>query len=291
MTDSAFVPSEDNRALLSLPAAQYHAMVDRMSSGGIARMLRSPAHYRAWRDHPTPPTPAMMFGTVVHTAVLEPEKLEGSFVAMPDDVPDKRYKEGKAWWAEFNATNAGRIVLTAEQAARVLRVRDAMLSSPAGNALLQAGGLIESTMLWTDDESGVPCKCRPDYLSRDRGYVVDVKTSTNATQESFAKSIAQFGYHLQAQLYRRGIATVYGVLPPRWLWLVVETEEPFGVAAFNATARMLAFADARIADALTLYRNCIDNDYWPGYEPTIRDIDLPAWAYRETINAESIEMQ
>jgi exodeoxyribonuclease VIII len=258
-----------------------------MSSSGVGSMLRSPAHYKASLLTPRPPTPAMLFGTVIHTAVLEPGKLESAFVLIPADAPEKRSKVDKEWWSNFNAENAGRIVLTQEQADRALRVRDAVLDSPSGGALLQTGGIIESSLMWDFDGIGVQCKARPDYTAPDKSFIVDVKTSSDATMQGFARSIANYGYHVQAQFYRHGSSTVYGTAMPRWFWLVVETEPPFGVAAFSATPKMLSYADARIEQALALYKQCVAVNYWPGYEPTIREIELPAWAYRENTDAEN----
>ena len=65
--------------LLLMPATQYHA--DRaIGHSGIVKMLKSPAHLREYLDHPHMPTPAMAFGTAVHTFVLEQERFADEFV-------------------------------------------------------------------------------------------------------------------------------------------------------------------------------------------------------------------
>lgn len=107
----------ENRVITTLDPAEYHGL-ERLSSGGVKQMLRSPAHYRQWKDTPTIPSPAMQFGSAVHCMVLEPHKVEQVIAVMPDDAPDKRSNSGKAWHAEFALNCAGKVVLSAEDNAR-----------------------------------------------------------------------------------------------------------------------------------------------------------------------------
>ena len=65
--------------LLVMPATQYHAE-KAIGHSGIVKMLKSPAHLREYLDHPHQPTPAMAFGTAVHTYVLEQDRFAEEFV-------------------------------------------------------------------------------------------------------------------------------------------------------------------------------------------------------------------
>ena len=98
--------------LLLMPATQYHA--DRaIGHSGIVKMLKSPAHLREYLDHPHMPTPAMAFGTAVHTFVLEQERFADEFVVA--EKFDRRTKEGKEAAARFEEANQGKALITSEE--------------------------------------------------------------------------------------------------------------------------------------------------------------------------------
>ena len=84
--------------LLRMPAKQYHADQS-IGHSGIIKLLKSPAHLREALDHPSPPTPAMAFGTAVHTHVLEPDRFFEEFAVV--EKFDRRTKEGKEAAARF----------------------------------------------------------------------------------------------------------------------------------------------------------------------------------------------
>jgi hypothetical protein len=42
---------------------------------------------------------------------------------------------------------------------------------------------------------------------------------------------------------------------------------------------------AAMNDALGLIARCEDEGHWPGYEATVRALNLPAWAYGKGVGA------
>jgi hypothetical protein len=95
--------------LLLMPATQYHAE-KAIGHSGIVKLLKSPAHLREYLDHPHTPTPAMAFGTAVHTFVLEQDRFADEFVVA--EKFDRRTKEGKEAAARFEEANQGKTLIT-----------------------------------------------------------------------------------------------------------------------------------------------------------------------------------
>ena len=65
-----------------------------MSQSSLKMVLQSPAHFKYFTENPRAETPALVFGGVAHTVILEPEKLYNDFFVMPKI--DGRTKAGKA---------------------------------------------------------------------------------------------------------------------------------------------------------------------------------------------------
>lgn len=257
-----------------LPAADYFA-VEAMSASGAKKMIRSPAHYKLMRDTPSEPTAAMQFGTAVHGAVLEPGWLSANVAIAP--AVDKRSAAGKAEWAAFNAANAGRIILSADDLLRVTRCMEAVNTHPAAAKLL-AGADTEGSMFWVDGKYHVPCKGRFD--ARNRGGFIDLKTTTDASPEGFARSAATFLYHVQAAHYLSGAEHALGETPRFFAFIAVETDEPFAVACYVLPPEAVRVGGGLMDLALERYAAALESGRWPGYPTTIDTLPFPRWAMK-----------
>ena len=244
--------------------AEYHAD-PAISASHLDAVEISPYHYQCtFLDPNRPavePTAAMRFGTLVHCAVLEPDELNARFAV----APDRRTKEGKAAAAEFKA--AGIEPVSAADMAIAVAMRDAVRSHPDAMALLKEGQAEQS--YWYDDKpSGLRCKCRPDWMTGDT--LVDLKTTTDASPRGFAKSVAQYRYHVQADHY------LAGTLARRMVFIAVEKTYPFAVGVYELDQDALDHAIVLRHQNLQTIADCQAIREWPGYPS--QTISLPKWA-------------
>ncbi len=252
----------------------YHAL-KAVSPSQIKTLARSPLHYfdqfLADDREKKEATAAMQMGTALHTAVLEPDLWDAT-VAVPKHSFDRRTKVGKELAAEFEREAAGKIVLSPEDADQVRRMADAVRKHPAAGFLLELPGQREASYTWTDPATGLECKTRPDWHSDDRRIVVDVKTTRDASRVEFAKSIANFDYHVQAAWNLAALEA------ETFLTIAVESERPYAVAVYPASGALIAAGQRRIEQAMTLLAECWKTGRWPGYGDLVQEpIDLPAW--------------
>ncbi|WP_244827653.1 PD-(D/E)XK nuclease-like domain-containing protein [Caballeronia sp. TF1N1] len=254
------------------PSERYYAL-EALSASGIAKLLRSAAHYRAWRDTPSPATPAMQFGTVVHGLVLEPER---DIVALAPTV-ERRSNADKATWAAFEAQLDGRIAMKQADFDRARRVRDAVFAHAGARTLLDASGQSEVTLLWHDDEQDTLNKARIDRL-RDDGGIVDLKTTSDVTPAVFARKAANGQLYVQAAHYREGCARVLNAPSPFFAWVAVETDPPYGVRCYSTDDAGLTLGRKLAEQAAWIYAEAVRTGQWPGYPETVDPLPLPKWA-------------
>jgi hypothetical protein len=259
--------------LPGLSNEEYHQL-PAVSPSGLKLLNRSPLHYYdrflAPDREPSVPTAAMALGTALHLAVLEPATLTARVAVAP--TCDRRTKAGKESWAEFEQRAAGRLVISRDDGDRVLAMAAAVRKHPAAQLLLNMPGKAEQSYTWTDEATGVACKCRPDWHSDDHAIVVDVKTTQDASREAFSKSIANFDYHLQAAWNRRALDA------EQFIIIAVESARPYAVAVFTVSGALLAAGERRIDAALERLAECQASNEWPGYGDLVLDpIDLPGW--------------
>lgn len=269
--------SERNgRILTVLPAAQYHGL-PRLSSGGIKHLLKSPAHFQQNLATPIVATPQMQFGTVVHALVLEPNTINDVVAIIPDDMPERRSTAGKQRWAEFDALAVGKCVMSGERYECAQAAAMAVRSSPRYAAVFRAGGAVETSLLWIDTYD-VLCKARPDYILPHFEWIVDLKTTRDASKEDFAKQIWNNRYDVQAAWYLRGLVRSVECKPRGFIWCAVETEPPYAVAWYVMELADFEIALADIDNMLRVYAECTRTNTWPGYPTDVQPIRLPRWA-------------
>lgn len=263
---------------MGLTNAEYHARPE-VSKSGLDLIRRSPLHYWNRYLNPNrivePPTAAMVIGSALHARVLEPHLYDDEYVVAPEGI-DRRTKEGKLRWADFEAEADGKTVLKAEDAAQIEAMARAVHKHPAASAILRLPGKCEQSYFWTDETSGEACKCRPDWHSDDRRLIADVKTTDDASPRGFMRSVIKYRYHVQAAFYSQGIGA------EQFLFIAVEKKPPFAVAVYATPPELLEKGLIYAVQDLRQLATCRAENRWPGYGDEIQSLVVPDWLQDNT---------
>jgi hypothetical protein len=276
--------------ILDVAAADYHAdnldIPEPTLSASIAHKLLTltPAHARAEHPRLNPlyerdDDPKFELGRAVHALLLEGE-------AAVDVHPFKDWRSGEARAAKAESRSYGRIPMLAAQwdncRAMVDAIRDQLTDFPASPPLFESGAA-EQTIVWT--EQGVACRARLDWLHDDQATVDDLKTVGTTPRRWRTRSMFDHGCDLQTALYMRAVKAVTGRIPA-WRWCVVETSPPYALEVVRPSAAVLALGDAKVDEALSIWKRCLETDEWPAYPREVIEAELPvyiesAWLERE----------
>jgi len=261
----ADIPQSD---YLALPYASYSRL----------KRLRDtcPAIVRYEMEHPPPSTPALVVGSAVHCAVLEPFQFTRLYVKGVEG--DGRTKAVKDARAALEADHPGATVLSHADYEMVCGVRDAVAAHPKASRLLE--GRPEHTALWTDPETGVQCRGRFDLLSDRVPAVVDLKTCMDASPDAFARSCYQYGYYLQGAMYLQGAQEI-GYTAKHFIIVAVEKRPPHVVAVYELEPADLGLGADEVRSLLRTWKRCQDSGVWPGYSDRVERLALPTYAARQ----------
>ncbi len=259
--------------------AEYHGSPG-VSKSGLDLIARSPLHY--WAKYLDPnrepqlPTPAMRLGTAIHAAVLEPEDFMRGYHVAP--AVDRRTKDGKAEWekAVAEAEEAGAELITSTDYDTCMRISEQVSSHPTARKVFSGLGQAEMSMFWTDMETGVLCKCRPDWLALP--MIVDLKSTEDASAQGFQRSAWNYRYWVQAAWYMDGIEQATGQRPDAFVFAAFEKVPPHACAFYFAEQAMLDMGRAEYRKLLRTYADCLAADKWPGYDTTVQPLGVPVWA-------------
>jgi exodeoxyribonuclease VIII len=274
----------------------YHADTSRISKSGLDVINRSPYHYWAKYLNPNrPPEPrkkAFIIGSITNDVLLQPHLLDEQYVIVPADAPrrpsalqinaKKPSPETLAateWWDAFNTQTNGRTVVEADDYDRAARMCESIHDFAATHLLL-SDGEAEKTILFDEPETGTACKCRPDWISSD-GFLLDLKTTTDASPDAFGRSALSYRYHVQAAFYSDGFYFATGNYPKAFIFLVVEKEYPFAVACYYAEPRTIELGHAAYMRNLQTYAECLQTGVWPGYSDQIEPLKIPEYIFKQ----------
>lgn len=263
------------RIRLGVPADEYHRReMGVMTSGAIKAALRSPAHYRCWLASPDRDTDALRLGRLIHFALDAGLDAYIAKVAVEPTFGDCRRKGPKADRDAWRERNAAKEWVSAADHRTVCGVVSSLWLHPEIGRLLNAPAVCEATIEWEDDETGLPCKCRPDRWHRDLGLILDFKTTTEgkAAPDRFGYVARDLGYDLSAAHYLAGADAVGE--PSTWLWAAVEKEPPFACALYEITSDQLEAARDIRRRVLQQIADCIEADVWPAYPTGIQTLTI-----------------
>lgn len=181
-------------------------------------------------------TDAMILGSAIHCAILDPERFTSDFVISPKF--DKRTTVGKTAFNEFSRLAEGKTVIDEDMAEKVTGIKNSVMSHPLAREIL-SGGEAEYSYYATDIETGLKTKCRPDY--HNGGSLIDLKTTMDASYEGFARQIGNMGYHIQAAFYLDVFNLSQETDYKEFYFVAVENVAPYAVAVYRLNPEQIEY--------------------------------------------------
>lgn len=257
---------------LELSETEYHAH-HAVGSTQLKTVLKSLGHYKYSLSQKRAPTKAMNFGTCFHLAVLEPKRFKNEVVAMPEFKGAGMYAKKDAWLTE----NHGKLVLSQEEMTDCQMMLRAVSKHNVASSLL-VGGVPELSYFWTDRDTQIECKARPDYR-RHGGALVDIKTTEDASLEEFSRSVLRYGYHLSAAHYLNGVSAVLGQQFDKFIIIAVEKSAPYGIHCFEVDFGTLEKGEELCKRALLKLKTAKETNSFPNYPEEITPLNIPTYGF------------
>lgn len=266
-----------------VPAEVYHRRELGVVNNGALNILanHTPSHYRAWVDDAAEQseTPALLFGRAFHALALEPDTFRQQFALQPvfGDLRTKAAKESRDSWL---ADHPGVTPVSADDWQRMQAMAKAVREHPIAGQFF-VGGMPEATCVWIDPRTGLICKSRKDYWREDLWMIGDLKSTDDASPRAFARSVVNYGYHLQDAHYTAGPQTLFGRESPRFLFVAVEKSPPYAVGVYMLDADAEARGHELRDRAMDTLNHCLQQDEWPGLPAVVNTLSLPGYAFTD----------
>lgn len=157
------------------------------------------------------------FGTACHEILLEPDAFKNNFVVAPN--LNMRTNAGKEEMRLFKIEHEAKKILAFDEYKKLSLMRESVMADPAARHWIEAQGVAEGSWFWTDPDTGVECRCRPDKDIVGTRFLMDIKSTD--TIKKFNFSVDDYRYYVQDPFYTDGL-TANGVEKNEMVFLVMQ---------------------------------------------------------------------
>jgi len=281
----------------------YHGNKDYIGSTSVKLYKKSPIHYKFQKVESTP---ALEFGTLYHTFILEPDKFEKEYFVFNDSeicnelingafLDDKGMqifsqkpratKIYKEWYSRQMTIAGNRKTVALDEYKMIKEMKDVLFAHPYARYLL-TGGVSELSHYTTLND--VKVKVRPDHLFKKKKICVDLKTAKTAKHEEFPRNAYDLGYHISAAMYSDVLEQIYSP-GEQWTFFFVVQEKtfPYPFNIFKASPQFISVGQYEYEILLEQHKYCLENDDYRGYQVFadnkfgIQSLEIPAYFIKE----------
>lgn len=145
---------------------------------------------------------------------------------------------------------------------------------------------VEQSFYWRD-ALGVLRKCRPDIVTADGKWLVDLKTTDDVSQHGFGSTIVKRRYEVQAAWYLDILHALYGSdAPTGFAFIAIQKNRPYDCAVHYLEEWQIERGRRLYQRDLEVLRDCFEYDCWFGADNgEVLKAQFPRWAVWEEENA------
>jgi hypothetical protein len=229
-----------------------------LSFSSLKEFLKSPAHFLAYKNREFVESASMRLGTAVHMALLEPDRFINEYDVTALRKNTKAYKEMAAEKPEITYMNNS-------DWSAIQNIKRRFAQNLSAVDLLAHCTRREEEV--KGDIQDIPFRGFVDAMSSE--CIVDIKTTQDGSPKGFARSVLNYGYHLQAAVYRE----ITGV--DDYFIIAIENSSPFNICIYKLSPSYLDKGYSMLTDGIAQFKEWDGEE--TGYDNNVT-LELPSWA-------------
>jgi exodeoxyribonuclease VIII len=244
---------------------------------------KTPLHLKCMMDRKEDPeaTDSQIFGSLFHSWVLEPEKVESTFYVRPTVLDGEPWHGNRKVCKQWVTDHGDRQIVTLDQIEHVKGMSEGLRRNKRFMELFECGES-EVSLAALEPNSAMMLRGRLDRFHRTTPYILDLKSCVSAHPDEFGKTLWNFGYFAQAFFYI-WLRQLCGYETDTFHFVAVEKTPPYAnkIYTLRIGSPWLDAGALMVKRDLALYAHCVLNDYWPGYDQEETEPLMPRWAANE----------
>lgn len=240
----------------------YHGEREHLSSSNLKMLLKDKEKFykeKILGERKVERKNAFDEGNYAHTLILEPHMVNAEYAFYPG------FRKSGKDWERFKDSNSDKIILSKPQKARVEKWVKSYENLPVAVELLK--GCDPELSLFTN-MNDVKVKVRADAINVEKGYIVDVKTTSYSSElDSFKTVVDNLNYDLSCALYVKAFSEHYRKNFD--FYFVVLGKNDGMCQVFKASNDTLNKGSMLVAQALSEFKKCKESGIWVDSKPEL----------------------
>ena len=280
---------------LNIPISEYHGNPDlcdgpSISGSGIkvaGSRDKSPYDFWAFSHYNPNAYPAKTkkhfdIGAAVHLLTLKDEPFYDHFVEVPEEVLSKSGSTNTGAYRDWADGIGERRPLKRSELSQIEAMAEAVCRSPAVRVSLE--GIIEATIVWRDEETGLWLRSRPDALPASGTYC-DLKTiGRDVTYRAMRNALNDMGYYVQLALMAEGMMAVAGQETVDFGLVWVGTEPPYHVVPTAVDPMWIEIGRREMRQGIRAIAHGFETGEWPDRAEMMGgwpSLSVPEWRLKQ----------
>lgn len=261
--------------------------VDAVNASFLKKVKTSPLS--ALKTEISAPSKALQFGSLYHKYILERDDFFNDYLIFDESKrPDTSKTMAAAVnkeWKNGLLQNEKREIIEAEEYKQAEKMGAQLQENNPYSIELLKGCQTEVSLyvkLQFDEYGEFLVKCRFDAINIEKGYIVDLKTASDASPFGFSRDAGKFGYHIQASFYMFLAKMAFGK-DFKMYFIAQETKQPYNSAIYNVSQNMRMQGENELKTllpaALTIKKTGVTSSYniFTNNENGVFDLDVPSY--------------
>jgi hypothetical protein len=255
-----------------------------LSYSSLSNFKESPRSFIDYKLKEKKETDAMIFGSMVHCLILEPNEFENRYFILEDTeicsqiggAKPRATNAYKEWKSEQESKAGERTIISKEdfEAANYMALN--VKYNRAASRVLNQATEHEKNIEWELKNF----KFRGIIDGEGEDIIFDLKSCADASPRKFQRTIIDMDYHLQAALYLKGVGV-------KKRYFIIAMDKNNGVSVHELSDSLIEHAMNEIESLLDKFNECILNDefntsfdFWAERFDGIFIADKPDYLYQ-----------
>lgn len=262
----------------------YHRIGSHISATSIKEAKVSLKQYQWFRKGLMPKSTGghFDFGNAFELALLDKNNFEKQVGILQTEYwkaealkekPDLKVPKASAKYkgleSQFLSENEGKYIIPdvgLQSFEAIEHMLTSCYSDPTIKKLID-GTEYQLSLFWTDPETGLQLKTRPDICKRKKNVIVNLKTTLDGSPAKFSRDLANFDYPLQACVEISGcIESGLMEKVDNYFWLVVEKEPPYNAVIYEFDKADIDLCMGEYRYLVNKIAQAKEKDEYPGYQ-------------------------
>ena len=214
-------------------------------------------------------TDALIFGKLAHCMLFEQDEFDKRFLIMDWGTKTRGTKK----YEDAKSTNPDKTLITPAEYEKAGKMLACLRNHGLARQIID-GAYCERPFIWTDEETGLPMKCKMDAFKQTNYGLVIIDYKTSSDIDGVLRRAEKFQYPVQDACYCDAAKQKYGVEPVEFVFIIQSSkegeEDKICVANVDLESRECAkniyrSTKQEIANKLKLWDDTHDQNIWAAY--------------------------